>query len=392
MEFLLQHINNYGILLFLISFVITYLMIPKLIGVIRYKKLMDNPNIRSSHVNKTPTLGGIAFFVSIVIGLLLIQRYDNVGISLNIIVALTILFIAGLKDDLVVLSVRAKVLLQLLAITFLLMNTDIHIGNFYGFLGLYEVPLWITVGFCYFTMFSIINAYNLIDGIDGLASMLGIMIFLIFGVVFYSLNLYFYFLICVIPIGFLIAFLRYNLSNTKKIFMGDTGSMVIGFLIGILSLRFLSLNEIQLEKIHIQPENLLFLTLVILFVMTTDTIRVVIIRLVNKKGLFKPDRNHVHHILIDLGLSHIQSSIVLLLYSILICSLFYVINLYFSAHSLLFMFSLTVLFTILLLVYLNQNYRLQNHKPKINTVSIIRTPAIKIKLKSLAFNIIRMFF
>lgn len=394
MEILLQNINIdfSGFFLFLLSFIIVYLMIPKLIGVIRYKNLMDYPNTRSSHKNEIPTLGGISFYVSLIICLLFIQLFDNANISINIIAALTILLIAGLKDDLVILSVRAKVLSQLLAITFLLINTDIHINNFYGFLGLREVPLWITIGFSYFAMLSIINAFNLIDGIDGLASMLGILIFSIFGVVFYSLQLYFYFLLSIVAVGFLIAFLRYNVSKKNKIFMGDTGSMITGFLIGVLSLRFLSLNEIQLLKIYIKPENLLFLTLAILFVMAIDSVRVIIIRLLNKQELFKPDRNHVHHILIDLGLSHIQSSMILTTYSIIIVAMFFVINLYLPTDSFFVLFSIAILFTIVLLFHLNKNYRLQKHKLKIKTVSAVSKSAINIKLKSLALHIFRMFF
>ena len=392
MESILQNIINYGLLILVISFIITYIMIPKLIGVIRYKKLMDNPNARSSHKNDIPTLGGITFYISLIVCMFFIQVYDIANIGFNIIAALTILFIAGLKDDLVILSVRAKIFSQLLAITFLLMNTDIHIYSLYGFFGIAKIPLWFTIGFSYFTMLSIINAYNLIDGIDGLASMLGILMFSIFGLVFYSLQLYFYFLICVIPIGFLVAFLRYNLSNSKKIFMGDTGSMIIGFLIGLLCLRFLSLSPMQLEKIHIQPENLLLLTLAIISVPFIDTLRIVVIRFLNKKSLFKPDRNHVHHILIDLGLSHIKSSILLTLFNVFIITLFLVLNLYLPSGSSLFMFSVTILFTMLFLFHLNRNYRDLNNEAKIKTVSVLDKATVKLKLKSLAVIIFRIFF
>ena len=154
MEILLQKINIeiYSFFILVISFVISYLMIPKLIGVSRYKKLMDNPNSRSSHVNNTPTLGGIAFYISLMICLFIIQRFgfDIGNISFNIIASTTILFIAGLKDDLVVLSPRAKIISQLVAITFILVNSEIYIVNFYGFLGLTDVPIGLTIAFSYF--------------------------------------------------------------------------------------------------------------------------------------------------------------------------------------------------------------------------------------------------
>ena len=393
MEILLQSINitTYAFMVLLLSWAMTYIMIPKLIGIIKYKWFMDHPNKRSSHSSKTPTLGGITFYISFIICLVFIQLYNEALTSFNLIVAVTILFIAGLKDDLVVLSVKGKLLAQILAISLLLLNTDIPLGNIYGFLGFTTVPLWLIIGFSYFVMLSIINAYNLIDGIDGLAAMLGIVIFAVFGFVFYSLALYFYFLLALVPLGYLLAFLRYNISKKQKIFMGDTGSMITGFLIGVLTLRFLSLGPVQLQALHIQPENVLLLTLAILFVMTMDTLRVVVIRLWNNKALFKPDRNHVHHILIDSGLSHIASSIIIAIYSVLIIALFFVLNLFLPAISLLVLFGTAILLTIALLFHLNKNYR-QQHELDIKTVSTLQIPLLKIKLKRLAITIFRTFF
>jgi len=173
--------------------------------------------------------------------------------------------------------------------------------------------------------------------------------------------------------------------------MGDTGSMITGFLIGVLTLRFLSLGPVQLQALHIQPENVLLLTLAILFVMTMDTLRVVVIRLWNNKALFKPDRNHVHHILIDSGLSHIASSIIIAIYSVLIIALFFVLNLFLPAISLLVLFGTAILLTIALLFHLNKNYR-QQQELDIKTVSTLQMPLLKIKLKRLAITIFRTFF
>lgn len=394
MEILVQTLNikTYAFIVLLLSLVITYIMIPKLIGIVKYKWFIDHPNNRSSHSYQTPNLGGITFYVSFVIGLFLIQFYGVATFSFNMLAAITILFIAGLKDDLVVLSVRSKVLAQLLAITLLLVNTDIPIENLYGFLGLTDMPYWLTLGFSYFAMLSIINAYNLIDGIDGLAAMLGVMVFAIFGLVFYSLSYYYYFLLALVPIGYLLAFLRYNLSKSKKIFMGDTGSMITGFLIGVLALRFLSLDGMQLQTLNIQPENLLLLTLGILFVLTTDTLRVMVIRLWNNKSLFKPDRNHVHHILIDTGLPHWAASLWITGCSIFVLLLLYIINLYFSNLILWMVFVAITLFTTRLLFYFDMKHRIQKSEqamlPKIPTNKWV----FKIKLQRIAVHIFRIFF
>jgi UDP-N-acetylmuramyl pentapeptide phosphotransferase/UDP-N-acetylglucosamine-1-phosphate transferase len=394
MEILLQSLNitTYAFIVLLLSLGTTYIMIPKLIGLIKYKWFIDHPNKRSSHSYKTPNLGGITFYVSFVIGLYLIQFNGMTTFSFNMLAAVTILFIAGLKDDLVVLSVRSKVLAQLLAITLLLVNTDIPIENLYGFLGLTDMPYWLSLGFSYFAMLSIINAYNLIDGIDGLAAMLGVMVFAVFGLVFYSLSNYYYFLLALVPIGYLLAFLRYNLSKSKKIFMGDTGSMITGFLIGVLALRFLSLDGMQLQTLYIQPENLFLLTLGILFVLTTDTLRVMMIRLWNNKSIFKPDRNHVHHILIDTGLSHWTASLWITGCSIFVLLLFYMINLFFSSLMLWVVFFAVMLCTTGLIFYLNQKSRIL----KKGQVRLPKNPTNKwffqIKLQRIAVHIFRLFF
>jgi UDP-GlcNAc:undecaprenyl-phosphate/decaprenyl-phosphate GlcNAc-1-phosphate transferase len=391
MEFFLEKINieNYGFFILVISFIICYLMIPKLIGVSRYKKLMDNPNSRSSHVNNTPTLGGIAFYISLILCLFIIQwlGFDVGNISFNIMASVTILFIAGLKDDLVVISPGAKIISQLIAVTFILLNPEIYIINLHGFLGLTEIPFAFTIIFSYLLVLSIINAFNLIDGIDGLASMLGIVIFSVFSLVFYNLQLYYYFLLSLVSIGFLIAFLRYNLSLKNKIFMGDTGSMIVGFLIGIMTLRFLALNTVQLQEIYIQPANIILLVLSVLFILFMDTLRVITVRLINKKGIFLPDRNHIHHILVNLGWSHLKASILITIFNVFVMGLFFMLNIFLETKSLGVIFVFITLVTMYILFYLNTNYIALKQKNK-----IVPTFAKKNKVRIKNIPIFRMFF
>ena len=391
MEGLLQNvtIEKYGLFIVIISFTIAYMVIPKLIGISRHKKLMDNPNSRSSHLNKTPTLGGIAFYISLLLSLFFVHRFgfDLGNISLNIIISISILFIAGLKDDLVGLSPRSKLISQLAAITFILLNPEIYMVNFHGFLGITDVPLGLIIVFSYFLVLSIINAYNFIDGIDGLASMLGIVIFGVFSFVFYNLQLYYYFLISMISIGFLIAFLRYNLSVKNKIFMGDTGSLIVGFLIGIMTLRFFALSTIQLQKIHVKPENIIILALAVLFVLFIDTLRVVAIRFLNKKEIFSPDRNHIHHILVDLGWSHKKVSILITVFNVFIIVLFFVLNIFLETKILSIMFGFSTLLSMFILFYLNTNYSVLKQKDKIISI-IMKKNKFKIKKTS----IFRIFF
>jgi len=185
-------IETLSIILFVGSFILSYYTIAKIKDVVLYKRLMDHPDERSSHTTKTPTLAGASFFSVLIFALYVIQGYDLHGISLSIIVGLTILLFIGLKDDLVVISAWMKILGQAAAIGILLLNGNFIIINLNGFLEIYELPYLLAVFLSGFLMLIIINAYNLIDGIDGLAAMIGIIIFTVFSVIFYLTNHYFF--------------------------------------------------------------------------------------------------------------------------------------------------------------------------------------------------------
>ncbi len=357
----------YCLFIFLVSFVISYRMIPLVINTVHYKQLMVHPNVRSSHSNSTPTLGGIAFFASLVISIFFMRKFDDTDISMNIVVALTILFFLGLKDDLMVLSSKTKVILQTAAIFFIILNPIILFDNFHGFMGVHSIPVWVGIPLSYFIILYIINAYNLIDGIDGLAGMLGILITTIFAFLFFFIGEFFYSLMAISIVGFLVPFLRYNLSKEKKIFMGDTGSMIVGFLIGLLTLRFLALESYELQEIHIKPENLFIVTLAILFFPVIDVIRVIIIRLLNGRGAFTPDRCHLHHIFIDKGLSHSTASITLTISGMVSFLIVFLANNFLGFIGLMILFIILTFITFYLLLLLDKDETAKKHRKKIKT-------------------------
>ncbi|WP_130285136.1 MraY family glycosyltransferase [Aquimarina brevivitae] len=274
---------------------------------------MDNPNVRSSHVKKTPTLGGVSFFYTLIFALFFLKILDgSFTEAIYFIPGLTILFIVGLKDDLVVLSPLTKLVAQLAAVSFILSHQSFQIGSLNGFLGIYDIPIFLYYVAGAFIMLTIINAYNLIDGIDGLASIVGIVILVIYTTIFYLTAEYFYVLIALALNGSLIAFLSYNLSSRRKIFMGDTGSLIVGFMISALTLKFLALSPNSYNELPFLLENAPLIAIGILIVPLFDTARVFTIRVANKKSPFSPDRNHTHHILIDsFNLSHQQASFVI---------------------------------------------------------------------------------
>lgn len=309
--------------IFLANLITTFLLIPRIRNTTLKLGYIDTPDARSSHQNTVPTFGGIAFYISLILTLFMLQKeYDN-AIIITLLVSISILFFTGFKDDLRNSSPKAKLFGQLLAVSLLMLHSEFYISSLHGLFGIYEMPPIIGVPFSVFLFISIINAYNLIDGIDGLASMVGIVAAFSFGVLFYHLDLYFYTGICVAIISMLFAFLRFNFSTKKKIFMGDTGSLTIGFVLGILGMRLMTLDFETVSLIGIPRSGIPLLFLTILIVPTFDVSRVIFIRLIKKMSISSPDRNHIHHILIDAGLTHKKASLLLGFVNIFLVGLMY---------------------------------------------------------------------
>ncbi|KAB1153288.1 undecaprenyl/decaprenyl-phosphate alpha-N-acetylglucosaminyl 1-phosphate transferase [Tenacibaculum aiptasiae] len=339
--------------LFLIgSFLVTYFVIPKIIKVVSYKKLLDEPNNRSSHKKVTPTLGGVAFYITIILSFFFLKKWDSDLFSLNLMVSITVLFIIGLKDDLIAISAKTKALAQILAISFLVFDNGLMTDTLGGFLGITNVNYWTYLVFVYFAIFFIINSYNLIDGIDGLASSVGIMIFTLYSIIFYLLGENYYFFLCIVIIGTLLAFLSFNLSEKRKIFMGDTGSMIIGFLIALLTFKILTYNY-KIDKIDIPSENLIIILTSIISIPVLDTVRVFIIRTINKKSFFIADRNHVHHVFVDQGLSHRRATFFIVFINLIITTIIYLLSSVLNSFALLFVFLLLSVVFYMVLFYFN---------------------------------------
>lgn len=320
-------------LLFLFSsFLITYYLIPKIVWVAREKELVVKPDHRSSHHVVTPSFGGVAFFICFVLCYsFLSSEFEQIG-SPFLIPAVTVLFIVGLKDDLVISSALGKLIGQVVAISILFLNPTFWQVSFHGFLGIHELPVYLSVPFIYLFLIGFVNAYNLIDGIDGLASIIGVVILGALGFLFLKTGLAFYFLVCVLLIGSLLAFTRFNFSRSmkRKIFMGDTGSLFIGFVVGFLALKVLSMTPQEVSRLGILPENLTALVLIILSIPIFDTFRIMVSRKLAGKKIFLPDRNHVHHILIDLGYTHFKSSLLLSAVNIFLIAIGYLLSIHFS--------------------------------------------------------------
>jgi UDP-GlcNAc:undecaprenyl-phosphate GlcNAc-1-phosphate transferase len=283
---------------------------------------------------------------------------------MTLIPGLLILFIIGLKDDLVVLSPVTKLFAQLASVSFVLINPEFQIQSLHGFFGITQLSPFLSLPLSAFVMLTIINSFNLIDGIDGLASIVGIVIFTITGTLFYLLHLFLFVGISAVMIGSLVAFLRFNFSTKRKIFMGDTGSLLIGFIIASAVIRLFAIKASILNNLPFHLENLPLVIMAILIVPFFDTARVFTIRVINKQGPFSPDRNHIHHILIDyLNLSHKKASVIIGIVNILFILIFMLLgasidNFYLLIFMVIAILGLVYFFYRVNFSYKNLRYRL----------------------------------
>jgi len=269
------------------------------------------PGERRLHKVVVPNLGGIAIFIGVSIATLLSLHQLEFIEFRYIQASMIILFFIGIKDDILIISPRKKFIAQVLCALILIIPGGIRFTNLHGILGLDEINYVTSVFITLLAIVSIINATNLVDGIDGLAASIGIFSSIIFGAKFLVTSNEDYAILCFAIIGSLLAFLWFNVyGSTNKIFLGDTGSLILGLLISITVIKY---NEFALGT---TPQEISFSPIFSLAILATplaDMIRVFTIRILNGKSPFAPDMNHVHHRLLKLGFSHFNSTLIIVL-------------------------------------------------------------------------------
>jgi UDP-GlcNAc:undecaprenyl-phosphate/decaprenyl-phosphate GlcNAc-1-phosphate transferase len=284
-----------------ISFTIAYMAIPAIITVAERKKLFDVPDERKIHKAHIPSLGGLGIFAGFMVACLLAIHLHITPEFQYFYAAALVLFFLGLKDDILVISPIKKFIGQVIA-TFLIVNKGgIQIKSMYGFLGMHELPEMFSIFLTYFTVIVIINSFNLIDGIDGLAGTLGIIAASLFGFYFLKSNIVPFAVLGFALAGSLAAFLIFNI-HPAKIFMGDTGSMLIGLVNAILVIKFIEVAQSPEAALPIEAAPAIGFTILLIPLM--DTLRVFAIRMFKRRSPFSPDRNHIHHLMIDKGWTH----------------------------------------------------------------------------------------
>lgn len=313
-----------------ISVMLTGVLIPQILLIAFRKKLFDVPNERKIHTVAVPRLGGLAFMPSIffsiafVIGVDLLNSTAVVGVF-NVLSMLQLCFIAcsivlmflvGMADDLVGVRYSAKFVVQIIA-AILLILAGLWLKNLHGFLWIFTMSPVCGYLLTALVIVFIINAMNLIDGIDGLASGVGAIALLFYGIAFYMCGEYFYALLSVATLGTLVPFYYYNVfgnpEHHKKIFMGDTGALTVGVILSILAIKMAGMSPSS-DTMFVNPLVVAFSPLI---VPCFDVVRVYLHRIARRRNPFLPDRCHIHHKILALGVPQRVTMVSILIVSAL---------------------------------------------------------------------------
>ncbi|OQY01304.1 MAG: hypothetical protein B6I20_07810 [Bacteroidetes bacterium 4572_117] len=303
--------NIFKMLACLISaFIIVWISIPSIVRVAKAKHLFDEPEERSSHKTNTPILGGLAIFAGFTLSANLWIDSEQFRGFQYIMAATVVLFFIGVKDDILVTAPLTKLAGQLIAALIIVLLGDLRLTSLHGFFGINEINYYWSIVITILTIIVIINGFNFIDGVDGLSASIGIITTGAFGYWFFLINEFQYVILAISLAGSLLAFFIYNVfGDRNKIFMGDTGSLIIGLLLSVMVIHF---NEVNIDKslayaIYPAPAVSFGVLIIPLF----DTIRVMFIRLFTGKPLYGADKNHLHHQLLELGLNHRQVTMIM---------------------------------------------------------------------------------
>lgn len=332
-----------------IAFTITFLAIPVIIFVAESKKLYDLPDARKIHNSPIPSLGGLGIFAGFIVSCLIIIPFSQAPEFQYYFAAAFVIFFLGLKDDILDISPIKKFIGQVLAAFLIIYKGGLQVQSMYGFLGIHDLPPMFSLIFTYLTVIVIINSFNLIDGVDGLAGSLGLMAAVIFGVYFSSLNMLPYAILAFTLAGSLSAFLIFNLQPAR-IFMGDTGSLLLGLVHAILVIKFITVSNAPGSVAFISAAPAIGFT--VLMIPLLDTFRVFGIRILHRRSPFSPDRNHIHHLLLDRGLSHNYVTATLVTINLLFLAAVFLLR--FIGCTWLLMGIFTIFFTGIGLLYLTR--------------------------------------
>ena len=346
----------YLFLLFFFGLAISWLGIPAVVKVVMRYKIYQKPKARDLHQRRIPKLTGIVFYFALLFISLAFLPYTEPKRLFLMLCSTSLIVFLGIRDDVFEMGPYFKLFVQMLAISFLIFGDQLVIYQFHGFLGLNSLPLYLAYPLTYFVGIFMINAFNLCDGIDGLAGLLGIVMLSCYGLIFYLFGDVLFFSYALTLIGCLIAFLRFNLSEDKKVFMGDTGSLFLGFIFFVFTLQIITNDITPVETFFLSKELLFVSTLCIFIVPILDTGSIFFYRILNGVSPFKADNNHLHHLVLKETKSHAFSSIIISVFLLSTIGLFVGFSFIFSPEQIVILyFGLLVFLYVLLYILRTKN-------------------------------------
>jgi UDP-GlcNAc:undecaprenyl-phosphate GlcNAc-1-phosphate transferase len=287
---------------------VTYLLIPVLRKVAKRINLVDKPQKRKIHSEPVPLVGGVSIFIAttLILGLSLPFQL-NLASHLNLFVATFILLLMGVIDDRFDLSAVLKLVIQIFLAHYVVMQ-GIKIESLLGIFGIFELMPWAQYLLTVVIITGVVNAINLMDGIDGLAAGLAVLSFVVLAILAVYTNHYELALVFLSIVGSLLAFIKFNFSSKQKIFMGDAGSLVLGFVI-VVSGIYLIQSTTGTSKVSLVTLSVF----AILLVPVLDALRVFRRRVKSGKSPFSADRTHLHHLILNIGLKHKMTTLAILI-------------------------------------------------------------------------------
>jgi UDP-GlcNAc:undecaprenyl-phosphate/decaprenyl-phosphate GlcNAc-1-phosphate transferase len=292
------------------AFVISFLIVPVIIKYSLRKNLVDIPGRRKIHKKVTPSMGGIAIFIGFFISSLIWIDFSYWGQIKFILVALFVIFFIGVRDDLVPLRALVKLTGQLMAVFLLIALFDLRLRSLYGLFGVHDLPLIVSYALTVFTIIAITNSFNLIDGLDGLAGTIASIALFAFGTWFFLVGDHIFAIFAFTMLGAIFAFLIFN-WEPSEVFMGDTGALVIGMMLAILTIHFIDTNYNLPDTEPYKFTASIGTAAAFIMIPLVDTSRIIILRLWKGQSPFTPDKSHIHHAIMRLGKSHSQTTTIL---------------------------------------------------------------------------------
>lgn len=269
-------------------------------------QLYDSPGEHKIHSDFIPSMGGVAISLGTIFALLMSLSLNDWIVEKYFFISMALMFIIGLRDDVLALTPKQKLYSQFLPVLLLVFLGQVTLNSSYGLIELSYVPNWIIWFISILTLVILTNAYNLIDGVDGLAGTIGIIALISFGLWFFSIGNLTISLVAMTSAGAILGFLFFN-WQPSKIFMGDTGALMIGFLLSYMAIQFINLNFALPANHPTKFQASISTAICIVIIPVFDTLRVIILRLRRMQSPFKADKNHLHHQFLNLGYSHAKT-------------------------------------------------------------------------------------